>query len=264
MKKILYYFTPALIFFGTLAHAQTKLWSLEECVELAIEKNITIKQNELNYANAEIDKLSAFASFFPNVNASANHSWNIGLNQNITTGLLENVTTQFSSAGVNLGVDLYKGKQNFNQLHRANLALLASQYQLADISDDISLLVANGFLQIMFNKEILGVQQAQLEVSQAELDRSNELIKAGVLTIGDIYELEANIATQKQAVVQAENNLRLAKINLAQLLLITDYENFDIEMVDLDVPFSKVMEESPKKVNKFISWEHKLLANFLL
>ena len=126
--------------------------------------------------------------------------------------------------------------------------MLASQYQLADISDDISLLVANGFLQIMFNKEILGVQQAQLEVSQAELDRSNQLIKAGVLTIGDIYELEANIATQKQAVVQAENSLRLAKINLAQLLLITDYENFDIEMVDLDVPFSQVMEESPKKV----------------
>ena len=69
-----------------------------------------------------------------------------------------------------------------------------------------------------------------------------------MLTIGDIYELEANIATQKQAVVQSENNLRLAKINLAQLLLINDYENFDIEMVDLDVPFSKVMQESPKKV----------------
>ena len=248
MKKVSYYFTLALVFLGTLAHAQTKQWSLQECVELAIEKNITIKQNELNYANAELDKLSAFASFFPNVNASANHSWNIGLNQNITTGLLENVTTQFSSAGVNLGVDIYKGKQNFNQLHRANLALLASQYQLADISDDISLLVANGFLQIMFNKEILAVQKAQLEVSKAELNRSNELIKAGILTIGDIYELQANMATQKQAVVQAENNLRLAKISLAQLLLITDYENFAIEMVDLDVPFSKVMEESPKKV----------------
>jgi len=248
MKKTPYYFSLVIFFLMTSIHAQSKQWSLVECVELALEKNITIKQNELNYANAELDKLSAFANFFPNVNANANHSWNIGLNQNITTGLLENVTTQFSSAGVNLGVDLYKGKQNFNQLHRANLALLASQYQLADISDDISLLVANGFLQIMFNKEILGVQKAQLEVSEAELIRSNELIKAGVLTIGDIYELEANIATQKQAVVQAENSLRLAKISLAQLLLITDYENFDIEMVDLDVPFSKVMEESPKKV----------------
>lgn len=248
MKKVSYYFTLVLLSLGTVLYAQTKQWTLEECVILALEKNITIKQNELNYANAELDKLSAFASFLPSVNASANHSWNIGLNQNITTGLLENVTTQFSSGGVNLGLDIYKGKQNFNQLHRANLALLASQYQLADISDDISLLVANGFLQIMFNKEILGVQQAQLEVSEVELSRSKELIKAGVLTLGDVYELEANIATQKQAVVQAENTLRLAKINLAQLLLITDYENFDIEMVDLDVPFSEVMKESPKKI----------------
>ena len=152
MKKTPYYFSLVIFFLMTSIHAQSKQWSLVECVELALEKNITIKQNELNYANAELDKLSAFANFFPNVNANANHSWNIGLNQNITTGLLENVTTQFSSAGVNLGVDLYKGKQNFNQLHRANLALLASQYQLADISDDISLLVANGFLQIMFKK----------------------------------------------------------------------------------------------------------------
>lgn len=248
MKKTPYYFTVVIFFLMTSLPAQTKQWSLLECVELALEKNITIKQNELNYANAELDKIAAFASFFPNVNASANHSWNIGLNQNITTGLLENVTTQFSSGGVNLGVDIYKGKQNFNQLHRANLALLASQYQLADISDDISLLVANGFLQIMFNKEILGVQQAQLEVSKAELSRSKELIKAGAITVGDIYELEANIATQEQTTVQANNNLRLAKINLAQLLLITDYENFDIEMVDLDIPISTILDQSPKAV----------------
>ena len=127
---------------------QVNKLTLQECVDLALEKNISIKLNELDYANAEIDKLSAYASFFPNVNANANHSWNIGLNQNITTGLLENVTTQFSSAGINLGVDVYNGKQNFNQLHRANLNLLAKQYQLADISEDISLLVANSFLQI--------------------------------------------------------------------------------------------------------------------
>ena len=227
---------------------QVNKLTLQECVDLALEKNISIKLNELDYANAEIDKLSAYASFFPNVNANANHSWNIGLNQNITTGLLENVTTQFSSAGINLGVDVYNGKQNFNQLHRANLNLLAKQYQLADISEDISLLVANSFLQIMFNKEILAVQETQLEVSKAELSRTNVLIEAGVLTVGDIFELEATIASQEQAVVQAMNTLRLAKISLAQLLLITNYETFDIVYEDLDVPFSQIMGETPKKI----------------
>ena len=74
------------------------------------------------------------------------------------------------------------------------------------------------------------------------------MIASGILTIADNLELEATIATQEQAVVQAENNLRLAKINLAQLLTITDYENFEIEMIDLDIPFSEVMGESPKAI----------------
>ena len=65
-------------------------------------------------------------------------------------------------------------------------------------------------------------------MSKAELERTIELISAGVLVAGDVFELEATIASQEQAVVQADNTLRLAKINLAQLLLITDYENFDI------------------------------------
>ena len=246
-KQSILTFPLALLLVGNI-FAQKKQWTLQECVELALENNISIKQNQLEYASAELDKLSAMANFLPSVNANANHSWNIGLNQNITTGLLENVTTQFSSAGVNLGVDIYGGKQNFNQLHRANLALLARQYQLADISDDISLLVANGFLQIMFNQEILGVQRAQLAVSKNDLIRTQELIASGILTIADNLELEATIATQEQAVVQAENNLRLAKINLAQLLTITDYENFEIEMIDLDIPFSEVMGESPKAI----------------
>ena len=103
-------FSLALLFGGTL-WAQQKQYTLQECVELALENNITIRQNQLEYASAEIDKRTAFANFLPSINANANHSWNIGLNQNITTGLLENVTTQFSSAGINMGVDVYGGSK---------------------------------------------------------------------------------------------------------------------------------------------------------
>ena len=71
-----------------------------------------------------------------------------------------------------------------------------------------------------------------------ELERTNVLISAGVLTIANVFELEATIASQEQAVIQAENNLRIAKINLAQLLLITDYDNFDVAVENFDIPFS--------------------------
>ena len=229
-------------------YMQGQTLTLQECVELALEKNITIKQSELDIANAELDKSNAFWNFLPNINAQTSHSWNIGLNQNITTGLLENLTTQFSSLGVNMGVDIYNGLQNVKRLHRANLAIIAQQYNLADITDDTALLVANSYLQVMFNREQLGVQESQFAVSLKELERTKILIEAGVLTTRDIFEIEATIASQQQSVVQAQNNLRLTKINLAQLLLITDYENFDIAVEAFDVPFPQILDETPKAI----------------
>ncbi len=229
-------------------NAQSEPLSLEDCVMMALEKNISIKQSELDVQNAGIDKLNAFGNFLPSVNLSASHFWNNGLNQNITTGLLENVTTEFSSFQGNVGIDIFNGLQNINQYRRAQLNLLAQQYRLADMADDVSLFVANAYLQVVLNKEILTVQQKQIETTQLELKRTQELVEAGVLTARDLYELEANLATQEQSVVVAENNFRLGKINLAQLLLITDYENFEIELEDFSIPFPSILEKQPKEI----------------
>ena len=228
--------------------AQMKEYTLEECVLIALENNISIKQSELDLESAEVDKSDAMGSFLPRVNAQSQHIWNNGLSQNITNGLIENLTTQFSSFGGNVGVTLFNGRQNINQLSRANLNLLARQYQLDDMKDDVSLFVANAYLQVMFNRELEQVQRYQLELAKQELERTQLSIDAGILTPVEIYEIEANIATQEQAVIQAENAYRLSRINLAQLLLITDYENFDIAKEDMDIPFSEILTETPKAI----------------
>jgi outer membrane protein len=248
MTRMRQLFTGLLLMGVFILHAQSEPLSLEDCVNMALEKNISIKQSELDVQNAGIDKLNAFGNFLPTVNLSASHFWNNGLNQNITTGLLENVTTEFSSFQGNVGVDIFKGLQNINQYRRAQLNLLAQQYRLADMADDVSLFVANAYLQVVLNKEILTVQQKQIETTQLELKRTKELVEAGVLTARDLYELEANLATQEQSLVVAENNFRLGKINLAQLLLITDYENFEIELEDFSVPFPSILENQPKEI----------------
>jgi outer membrane protein len=77
------------------------------------------------------------------------HILNIGLNQDITTGLLVNKTTQFTSAGASIGIDIYKGLQNQNTLRRANLSIVAAKYQLLKMQEDIALNVANAFLQVL-------------------------------------------------------------------------------------------------------------------
>ena len=142
------------------------------------------------------------------------------------------------------------------------------------MKDDVSLFVANTYLQVMFNKELEDVQRYQLELAQRELERTQIRIDAGVQTRADIYEIEANLAAQEQALVQAENSSQLSKISLAQLLLITDYENFDIADVDYDVPLSQILLEEPKKIYekaltlrndiKAVSYTHLTLPTILL
>ncbi|MBP9849716.1 MAG: TolC family protein [Flavobacterium sp.] len=238
------------IFVSWSSFGQTKKWTLEECVTYALQNNISIKQSSFDAELAEITKKDAIGRFLPSANANASHSWNIGLNQNITTGLLENQTTQFTSAGLNVGVDIYKGMQNQNQLRRANLTKIASQYQLTKMQEDVSLNVVNAYLQILFNKENLKVQKEQLALDTKQLQRTNELVDAGVVAKGDLLDVKATLATDNQRLIAAENNLLLSKLSLGQLLQLADFKDFDIADENIGVQDSPVLLEEPNSILK--------------
>jgi outer membrane protein len=228
MKKINYFSLVFILLFSLSIQAQTKKWTLEECVKYAIDNNISIKQTELDSKTADIGKKDAIGNFIPSLNASASHSWNFGLNQDITTGLLRYQTTQFTSAGANVGVDIYKGMQNQNALRKANLSILAAKYQLTKMQEDVALNVANAFLQVLFNKENLKVQQDQLVINNERLARSEELVKAGSVPRGDLLDIKATVASDNQRVIAAENTLLISKLSLAQLLQLKEFFDFDV------------------------------------
>ena len=213
---------------GLSGHAQTKQWTLEECVRYALDNNITIKQTELDVKTADIDKKGAFGNYLPSVSGNASHSWNIGLNQDVTTGLLRNQTTQYSSVGLNAGVDIYKGLQNQNAYRKAKLSIVASKYQLLKMQEDISLNVANAFLQILSNKEDLKIKKEQLIIDEKRLKRSEEMVNAGTIPRGDLYDLKATVATDQQNITVSENNLLISKLSLAQLLQLKEFTDFDV------------------------------------
>ena len=217
-----------ILLFCLSIQAQTKKWTLEECVKYAIDNNISIKQTELDTKTADIGKKDAIGNFIPSLNSNASHSWNIGLNQDITTGLLRNQTSQFSSFGAGLGFDIYKGMQNQNTLRRANLSIIAAKYQLTKMQEDVALNVANAFLQVLFNKENLKVQQEQKANNEKQLSRSEELVKAGSVPRGDLLDIKATVASDAQRVVTAENTLLISKLSLAQLLQLKEFYDFDI------------------------------------
>ncbi|MEZ0182814.1 transporter [Flavobacterium oncorhynchi] len=213
---------------GLSGQAQTKQWTLEECVRYALDNNITIKQTELDVKTADIDKKGAFGNYLPSVSGNASHSWNIGLNQDVTTGLLRNQTTQYSSVGLNAGVDIYKGLQNQNAYRKAKLSIVASKYQLLKMQEDISLNVANAFLQILSNKEDLKIKKEQLIIDEKRLKRSEEMVNAGTIPRGDLYDLKATVATDQQNITVSENNLLISKLSLAQLLQLKEFTDFDV------------------------------------
>jgi outer membrane protein len=236
------------LFLGFFSNAQTKKWTLSECVDYAIKNNISIKQSELDSQSASIQKNSAIGNFLPSLNVNGGHSWNIGLNQNITTGLLENQTTQFTSAGLNSNVTIYNGMQNQNRLRKANLSILAAQYQLTKMKDDISLNIANAFLQILFNKENLKVQKEQLANNEKQLIRSQELVNAGVVPRGDLLDIKATVANNSQAIVTAENALLISKLSLAQLLQFKDFADFDIADEDYVQKENAILLQTPTSI----------------
>mgnify|MGYP001153037895 CR=1 FL=1 len=236
------------IFLYTLNLSAQETYTLKDCIERAIEKNISIKNSRLDLLNSSENKKTAVGNFLPSFNLSGNHSWNTGLTQNITTGLLENQTTENSSINMSVGIDVFNGLANIRRLHRANLDVLAKQYQLEDMKEDISLLVANSYLQILFNKEQLSIQESQLKVSQEELAITQERFNNGVIPRGDLYEIEANLAKAEQNLVVAQNNHHISKMSLAQLLLFSDVEKFEIADQDYKIPETAILNKSADEI----------------
>ncbi|MHA7942143.1 TolC family protein [Formosa sp. 3Alg 14/1] len=247
MKKIT---LLGLFFFGGISiYAQdNSQWTIEECVNYALENNISIKQSELDTKLADIDKSSATMAFLPSLNANASYNINTGANVNPATNQFENQTFRSASGGVNSGVNLFSGLQNWKSLQRSKINVIASQYQLDKMKDDISIFVANAFVQILFNKEQIKVLEAQNKITKENLERTNELVDAGVLPKGDLLEIKATDATQIQQIIAAKNDLFISKIGLAQLLKIEDYKTFDIAEVDYGLFSDTILQEDASTI----------------
>ncbi|AKA35564.1 Putative outer membrane transport/efflux protein [Flagellimonas lutaonensis] len=237
------------VFAMSFSEAQMKKWTLEECVAYAVDNNLTIEQFELDLENAKIDKSDAIGDLLPNLNANATASKNVGFTIVSTSNIpvTGNQTTFNMNGGFSSNITLFNGLRNVRQLHRAKLNAIANQYRLDDLKDDIRLNVANAYLQVLSNKEQLRTFRAQYAVTEQDLKRTKELVESGVVPRGDLLEIEATAANQEQQIVNGESLVLISRVNLAQLLQITDYENFDIADEEFEVPPSDILK-NPAKV----------------
>ena len=223
-------------------------WTLEACVEYAMENNISIKQSMLDQETADISKSEAIGNYLPTFNTSASNTWNSGLTQNVTTGVLENQVVRNFSLNATSGITLFDGLRNLKTFQRAKLEQLASKYSLQLMKDDIALFVANAYLQILVNKQQLQVLVEQNKVTKDQIELTRKTVEAGTAPEGDLLEIEATDADEEQQIIVAENTLKISKINLAQTLLLDDYQTFDIADDEYDIPLTDILSKTPEEI----------------
>ncbi len=224
------------------ATAQVKKWTLQECVVYALENNISVKQSELDLKSTELDEWTAKAAFLPSLNLSGSVSESTGLSFNPVSNSPQTATTLSANGSINIGYNLFDGLRNVRQVQRAEISKLAGQYRLDKMKDDIALFVANAYLQVLLNKANLEVTLTQNEVTATQIERTQQLVDAGSLPRGDLLEIRATNASELQRIAVAENAVQISLISLAQLLLIKDYQNFDIATDDYQIVSEEIIE----------------------
>jgi len=223
------------LFVGFSAMAQSKKWSLEQCVNYALTNNLSVKKSELAIKLKNEDVIKRKSNFYPAVSASVSQNLNFGSAQDLVSFQRVNATSHSTNMGINARVMVFNGFKNINLHKQAKIGLETSKYDLEKLKDDISLIVVNSYLNVLFNKENLKIAQSQIKVSSQQVVQASKLLEAGVQPKSNLLEAEANLANDEQKVVVAQNALDLALLNLAQTLQL-DYVGFNVEDISIENP----------------------------
>ena len=229
-KKLILVFPIVLWMFFTGAMAQT-LWSLEDCIFYAYENNINIKQQALNSEYSDNILNQSKIQLAPNLNAGANHSYSFGRALDETTyRYTDNQTTISDNLNISSSVTLFNGLQQLNTIQQNEFNLLSSLQDLEKLKNDISLFLASGYLQILFNIELLQVAKDQHDLTLQQVQRTDKLVSAGSLARGSLLEIQAQAAGEELNVIEAQNLLDISYLNLTQMLDLDSVGNFQIEI----------------------------------
>ena len=151
--------------------------------------------------------------------------------------------TNSSQTSFNIGGDitLFDGLRMKHNIDARKADMYASEADLEKMRDDIILSVSTAFLQALLNQELLRIAENQLETTEANLQRQDQLVKSGKMARGELYELEAQQAREELNRVQAESNLKLALLDLAQVMELEEFNQFDI----VAPPAETLISETP-------------------
>jgi outer membrane protein len=223
---------------------ETSEWSLDSCLSYALEENIEIRKSDLGTKRNSLYLEQSKAAMMPNLSASINQnfSWNYTyVNESGTSATGQ--ATGSTSYGLNSSMDMFRGLKLKNQVEQSRLYLLSSQYSSETIRESVELNVLNAFLSVLYAREGVVNAENQIEVTGEQLALAEERLHLGIISQSDYLQIKSELASEKQTLVDARNDLEMARISLMQLMEYPVNSDFRVASPDLEAILEEV--ESP-------------------
>ena len=211
---------------------ESNVWSLEDCINYAIENNITVKDAALNKHLAEVDYSAAKSSRLPNLLGSASQSFTNGNSIDPITSNYVTDQIHSTNVGVNSSMTLFQGSQLNNQIKQNKLLLEQSIFQEEVEKNNIILNVLETYLQTLYSKESIAIAENNLSASEKEVSRAKARLDAGTIAMSDYTEAQSQAATNRYNVIASKNDYQQYIIELKQLLELPPSETIVIEAID--------------------------------
>jgi outer membrane protein len=224
------------------------VWSLEECIKYAIKNNVTVMQNEIQVDAAISNLQQSRASRYPNVNASASQGFNFGRSVDPGSNDFVNQTVSTNNFGLQASVNLFNGRQIHNTIKQNQVNLQINQLNVKQIRNTTALLVATNYLNVLLNKELLNVAEKNVASTKEQLERTEKLFNAGSIAENDVINLRATLANNELAVVNARNQLDIARANIQQAMNYPIAGDFEIEDVPIESLTVNAIESTTSQI----------------
>ena len=264
MNKTFCKVVVGILLLATPSMTQARQWTLEECIEYALQNNITIQKSRLTRQSAQEDVLQSKAALLPSLNFSTSQS--VGYTPWVESGISSDGYSRSSvdkvyyngSYGINANWTVWNGNQNRNTIKLNKLAEEKAELDSAVQAQSIQVQIVQYYVQILYTTEAVNVNKESLKTSQQNEERGKEMVEVGKMSKADLAQLTAQRAQDEYNVVSAESQVKNYKRQLKELLQITNDDDFDIatpvstdEMALREIPslagvYSSALEYRPE------------------
>lgn len=248
MMKLLPAFLLTFVLFSLSFAQEKRVLSLEECINIAVENNLTIRRSRFDLETSRINLVQAKGQRYPTFNLNGNYGYNWGRGIDPTTNQFTTQRINFNGVSGNSSMPLIRGLQVNHSIKQGKLNVEAGEYDVKRAIYDISLNIALIYLNVILNQELLENTRFQLKSSEQQLERTKKMVKLGVLPISNELQLASQTATNEVDVINAENNLDLAFLDLKQALLLPHGEEVEIIVPDIAIDQTEIEASSVSEI----------------